>query len=141
MANTAITQKCAAQSVKTINKAEQNYFDLGADIKCYQIILEQHGKEYASYYQTIREKIVQRLKKNYRYYYHDGDVNLSFVLNSNGSLNRIDVELNKSTKDKRLLDVTLMSLQQAAPFLPFPKELQASCLPFSLMISFKEKSD
>lgn len=100
-----------------------------------------HAKEYADYYQAVREKILKKLKDNYRDYYRNGDVDLSFVLNSSGILSRIDVNLGKSTEEKELIGIAILSLQQASPFLPFPKELTVPRLPLSLTISFKEKSN
>ena len=130
-----------AQTIKTADGAGPGYFNLKDDMKSYQIIYKEYGKDYMDYYHAVRERVVQKLKGNYRDHYRDGDVDLSFILNSNGSLGRIDVDLGKSTTDKKLIDIALLSLQQAAPFSPFPKALDAAELPFSLTISFKEKNN
>ena len=130
----------AAQTIKAADSADMGYFSLKADMKSYQIICKEYGKDYTDYYNFVRQKIVQKLKYNYRDYYRDGDVNLFFVLKSNGSLTRIDVDTGRSTADKKLIDIALASLQQASPFRPFPKELNAAELPFSLTISFKENN-
>ena len=117
------------------------YFSLKDDMKSYQIVYKEHGKDYLDYYHDVREKVVQKLKCNYRDHYRNGDVDILFALNSNGSLGRIDVDLGKSTSDKGLIDIALYSLRQASPFAPFPKELNAAELPFSITISFKEKNN
>ena len=91
-----------------------------------------------SYYQSIREKILARLKRNYTSHYNDGDVHLFFVLDKKGTIIRIDVALNRSTKDAKLVDIALLSLQQAAPFGPFPKDQKAPQILFSLIVSFKK---
>jgi len=85
--------------------------------------------------------LTEKLKHNYIDNYNDGDIALSFVLNAKGYLMRIDVDTGKSTKNKTLIDVALLSLQEAAPFPPFPKELDVPQLPFGVTISFKEKND
>ncbi len=92
------------------------------------------------YYRSIREKILAKLKRNYTRHYNDGDVKLFFILNKKGSIVRIDVSLSKSTKDTGLIDTALLSLQQAAPFGPFPKELDFQQVLFGLTVSFKRDS-
>ena len=90
-----------AQTIKTADGAGSGYFNLKDDMKSYQIICKEYGKDYMDYYHAVREKVVQKLKCNYRDHYRDGDVDLSFILNSNGSLGRIDFDLGKSTPSKR----------------------------------------
>ncbi len=137
-----IYSPCAiAQTIKATDSMDPAYFSLKDDMKSYQIIYKEHAKDYLDYYNTIREKVVQKLKYNYRDHYSNGDVDLFFILNSNGSLGRIDVDLGKSTTDNRLIDIAILSIQQASPFPHFPKELDASELPFSLAISFKESKE
>ena len=130
-----------AQTIKAADHIDQSYLSLKDDMKTYEVICKEHAKEYGDYYKTVREKIVKKLKYNYTDYYRNGEVELYFVLNSNGSLKRIDVDTGKSTDDWKLIDVALSSIQQASPFPPFPKELDAAQLPFSLMISFREDNN
>ena len=130
-----------AQTIKVADGIDQSYFNLKDDIKTYEVICKEHAKEYGDYYKTVRERIVKKLKYNYSDYYRNGEVELYFVLNSNGSLKRIDVDTGRSTDDNRLIDVALLSIQQASPFPPFPKELDSAQLPFSLMISFREDNN
>ena len=132
--------KVSAQTIVTTDGLGQGCANIKDDVKSYEIIYKEYGKDYTDYYNAVRQKIVQKLKYNYRDYYRDGDVNLFFVLRSNGSLTRIDVDTGKSTGDKKLIDIALASLQQASPFRPFPKELDAAELPFSLTVSFKENN-
>ncbi|MDD5429046.1 MAG: hypothetical protein PHI58_07445 [Candidatus Omnitrophica bacterium] len=114
-------------------------FSIQEDMKSYEIIYKEHAKEYEDYYKVVREKIVQKLKYNYRYKFRDGNVDMSFVLNCDGTLSRIDVDLDRSTTDRGLIDITVLSLRQASPFPPFPKELPARKLPFGLMVAFKKQ--
>lgn len=133
--------ECYPQTMKAADGADQKYLILNNDMKYYQIICKEHPDEYMSYYRTVREKIMQKLKHNYRDYYHNGDVNLFFVLKSNGALVRADVDLDRSTSDKKLVDIALLSLQQAASFPPFPCDLDVPQLPLSIIISFKENNE
>ena len=135
------TNSTFAQTIKTTNGIDQSCFTLSNDMKCYEVIYKEHGKEYLSYYQLIREKIIQRLKCNYINNYQDGEIILFFVLNAKGSLARIDVDTGRSTKSKELINIALLSLQEASPFPPFPKGLDISELPFTVTVSFKENRD
>jgi len=137
----ALSHSCAAQTIGVKECAAQGYFAVKDDLKVYQVISGEHPKEYADYYRAIRERIAQRLKANYRDHYRSGDVEAFFVLNSNGSLNRIDLDLGRSAKDSSLVDIVASSIAEASPFPPFPKELDAPQLPFGLTVTFKEESD
>jgi hypothetical protein len=110
------------------------------DVKSYQVLSGEYGKSYVDYFNAVREKIVKKLKRNYKSYYHEGDVDLFFVLSANGSLARIDVDMDSSVNDKQLIDIAVLSIQQASPFKPFPKELDERELPFSLTMSFKNNN-
>ncbi len=127
-----------AQSVSVADGIGKGY-GFKEDMKTYEIIYREHGKEYADYYRTVRERIVERLRHNYCYNFRDGDVDLLFVLNSNGTIRRINVDLDASTDKKKLIDVAVLSLQQASPFPPFPDELPYRDMPFELTISFKKR--
>jgi hypothetical protein len=145
-------QGCLAQNIKV----NQNNFGLSADIKCYQIIYKpEEGpsqdidavglndpathKGYVSYYELLREKIKQKLNNNCNGYYKPGDVSVLFTLRSNGSLAKFDIDRAASIKDEGLIDIVSLSLKQASPFPPFPKELSFPEISFSVTISFKEK--
>ena len=134
-----IERPCFAQTIDASGEMDQEYMKLHSDMTTYRIISKDRREDYMSYYRAIREKILAKLKHNYIRHYNDGDVHLFFVLNKKGELARIDVALSKSTKDMKLIDITLSSLQQAAPFGPFPEELKAAGdMPFSIIITFKK---
>ena len=95
--------------------------------------------EYIGYYHLIREKVRARLKENYVGYSTEGDVYLIFVLDSGGRLLEYAIEHSKSTGDKKLLDIAVTSLRQAAPFPAFPKGLSAPRMSFNLLVSFKRR--
>jgi len=100
--------------------------------------IEESGKskeDYINYYQLIREKIRQRLKRNYTNYYDEGDVAVAFVLNSDGSLASAEA----SPADTALAGIAERSVREAAPFPAFPKALTSSKTPFDLVISFRKR--
>jgi len=113
---------------------------INTDMSSYQVTPKEEVDDRSPYYRSIREKILARLKRNYTNHYNNGDVSLFFILNKEGDIVRIDVALSRSTKDVKLIDTALLSLQQAAPFGPFPKNLNTKQVLFSLTISFKKDS-
>jgi len=130
-------QDSIARDIRATNEAIQGHFSLSGGGEFYQILCKEYGEEYTAYYRMVREKIVQKLKHSCKSNFNKGDVKVIFVLNSNGTLNGLAIDVGKSTDDKGLIKVVLLSLQQAAPFPPFPKELSATKLPFSVTVAFK----
>lgn len=132
--------EAAAQVAKELNKIDQqNYVVTGNDMRCYQVLYESTDhSEYATYYQLIREKIKDKLKKNYRYGYKKGEVNISFILNHDGSLIKLDVNSDNSTKNEELVDVAVLSVKQASPFPRFPETLPLLKMSFNIKITFKD---
>lgn len=133
-------QDSVAREIKPTNEVDlsRSTFSLNCDAASYQILYKEHGKGYQSYYKIVREKIIQKLNRNCKDYFKKGDVKIFFILNSSGALNSIAVDIGKSTEDKGLVNIVLLSLQQASPFPPFPKELKASQLPFSVTVAFAD---
>ncbi|MFC1703428.1 energy transducer TonB [Candidatus Omnitrophota bacterium] len=91
---------------------------------------------YLTYYQIIRERIRDLAYLHY-VRYQEGEVFLSFVLSSHGSLKDIRIFDDKSTNDAYLRDVALKSIKDATPFPSFPKELEYPELSFNVIISFE----
>lgn len=123
---------CAAQTPRAVS---------GNDMVSYKITPYENDKEYITYCQMIRERIKERLKNKYTGYFKEGDVDLYFLVRSDGRLLRFDIDPKNSTDDGRLIDITVLSLKKSSPFPPFPKGLDADELPFFVTISFKEKGD
>lgn len=95
--------------------------------------------EYKSYYQVIREKI-----RKYAYYYYkeiqEGEVFLTFSINSGGELIEAAVNQKKSTSDEYLKSIALKSVKEAAPYPKFPEKLKnKNKLSFNVIISFELK--
>ena len=93
---------------------------------------------YLSYNQSIREKIRE---KAYQYVNHpdfaNGEVYLTFVLQSNGILKATKVIEGKTSANVYLKEIGLKSIEESSPFAPFPKELNFPELTFNVIISFE----
>lgn len=95
--------------------------------------------EYKSYYQIIREKIRHQA---YSYYKNleEGEVYLSFILASDGSVNDLIVIEKKTTASAYLTEIARRSVQEAAPYPAFPEKLKKnSQLSFNVSIAFEFK--
>jgi len=118
---------------------EHNYTVSSNDMRSYEIIYESFNKkDYAAYSKAIREKIKERLKNNYTYHFKNGDVNVFFVVKSDGALVDLGVDKETSIKDTELIDIVTRSVKQASPFPHFPKTLPLAKMSFNIKISFKE---
>lgn len=91
---------------------------------------------YINYYQIIREKIRRCAYKNYNRS-DTGEVYLTFVVLSDGSLSQLKVILEKSCNNTYLQEIAFKSIKDASPFPSFPKELNYPQLSFNVIISFE----
>ncbi len=91
---------------------------------------------YATYYQIVRERIRDRAYTNYTKL-SVGEIYLTFIIKSDGALSELQVLENKSEANEFLRAVGLKSLQEAAPFPAFPKDLGYPELTFNVQISFQ----
>jgi len=91
---------------------------------------------YISYYQIVREKIRRSAYQNY-ISNEKGEVYLSFIIARDGALKEVRLSDEKSSVNHYLKDLALRSLQDAAPFPSFPKELDYPQLSFNIIISFE----
>jgi protein TonB len=95
-----------------------------------------NNPSYANYYSLVRGRIKQRAYFNYSEYYA-GEVYLTFILTSEGSLKEVQIIEEKSTGGQYLRTIGLKSIKEATPFPPFPKELNYPELTFNVVISFQ----
>ena len=130
-------QHCAAQAFQ---KPVQSYVSLGNDMRYYEIIYHEDDKDYVTYADAVREKIKHSLKGRYERYYREGDVTFFFIIRSDGTLVKVDIDDKNSTSDTRLIDIVVRSMRGSSPFPPFPKELTDGELPFTLTISFTKNA-
>ena len=95
-----------------------------------------NNPSYANYYSLVRGRIKQRAYFNYSEYYA-GEVYLTFILTSDGSLKEVQIIEDKSSGGPYLRTIGLKSIKEATPFPPFPKELHYPELTFNVVISFQ----
>lgn len=95
---------------------------------------------YLDYYQGIREKIRSAASSSYYNYSQTGDVCLSFILNSDGTLKNIEICESGTNSTNTLKKIALNSVQEAAPFPSFPKGLNQKQLSFNVIISFERET-
>jgi len=91
---------------------------------------------YISYYQLVREKIRRAAYQNYTRS-DTGEVYLSFIISDDGELREVRLNEDRSSSSAYLQRIALRSMQDAAPFPSFPKELDYPQLSFNVIISFQ----
>ncbi|OGW82384.1 MAG: hypothetical protein A3C47_02360 [Omnitrophica bacterium RIFCSPHIGHO2_02_FULL_51_18] len=97
------------------------------------------GRVFASYFAKIKEKIQNIVQRKYSYQnIGDGSVTLLFVLDSDGSLERVSVLEKQSTGDSHVKDFAMQCVRDSAPFGRFPKDLNLGKISFNLTILFEE---
>jgi hypothetical protein len=95
--------------------------------------------EYKSYYQIIREKIKREAYAHYKNL-EEGEVFLSFILASDGSVKDLIVNNQKTTASPSLIDIANRSVKESSPFPGFPEKLKTNPqLSFNVIISFEFK--
>ena len=99
-----------------------------------------NNPNYANYYSLVRARIKQRAYFNYSDNYI-GEVYLTFILTNDGALKELQILENRTTAQQFLRTIGLKSVKEAAPFPPFPKELNYPELTFNVVISFQMKDE
>jgi TonB family protein len=95
-------------------------------------------KYYISYYRLINELL--RDSVIYPDDFSEGEIGLTFVLNSDGSLENIDIMQDTSYNNNSLRETAKQIVKNASPFPPFPKELCQKQLTFNVVFCFRERS-
>lgn len=95
-----------------------------------------NNSSYIGYYQIVREKIRRSAYQNFTHT-ETGEVYLSFIIASDGSLKDILIMDDKSSFSQYLRETSLRSVKSASPFPVFPKELDYPQLSFNVIISFE----
>ncbi|MFH1202267.1 MAG: hypothetical protein V1674_05195 [Candidatus Omnitrophota bacterium] len=91
---------------------------------------------YLSYYQDIRARIKHFAYSNYTRL-EKGEIYMTFIISSDGSLKDIKVLNDKSTDSPYLKGISLKSVKEATPYPNFPKELNYPQLSFNVIISYE----
>jgi len=95
-----------------------------------------NNPSYISYYQIVREKIKRCAYQNYTRT-DVGEVYLSFIIADNGVLKGVRLAEERSSQNPYLKEIALKSINDAAPFPQFPKDLDYPQLTFNVVISFE----
>ncbi|MFH1093251.1 MAG: TonB family protein [Candidatus Omnitrophota bacterium] len=96
------------------------------------------NKSYISYYKLINEQLRQAVI--YPSHFSEGEISLSFVLDSEGKLKNVEVMQTASFENEHLKETAMQIVKRASPFPPFPKNLQQKQLTFNIVFCFKESS-
>ncbi len=91
---------------------------------------------YISYYQIVREKIRRSAYQNYTHN-QTGEVYISFIISNDGLIKGARLVEERSSANEYLKSTALRSVNDAAPFPNFPKELDYPQLSFNIVISFE----
>lgn len=96
----------------------------------------ENTSEYQDYLQSIRNKIGMVADSLSRNSNLNGDITLSFILFSDGSLSSVEVIGWRSSGDKKLQELAKEAVKKASPFEPFPAALSSEKLSFAVTLSF-----
>ena len=95
-----------------------------------------NNPSYISYYQIVREKIRRSAYQNYTHS-ETGEVYISFIISNDGLIKGVRLVDERSSTNDYLRNIALRSVNDAAPFPNFPKELDYPQLSFNIIISFE----
>ena len=76
----------------------------------------------------------------YPSHFSEGEIGLSFILDSDGGLKDVKVIKTTAAESEVLKETAMQIVKRAAPFPPFPKNLQQTQLTFNIVFCFKESS-
>lgn len=127
--------KISAEKINTIPKIEEKKVFTKKTPAKEKITKD---KNYISYYKLINELLRQSVI--YPQNFSEGEVAVSFVLTSDGTLKSVKVLQDTSPYNVCLRETAVQIVKNASPFPPFPKELQQMQLTFSIVICFRERS-
>jgi len=99
--------------------------------------LEYGESDALSYLLAVRNRINTYVHRNYDPSMGRGEVQLHFILNSNGGVKSVSILRESGEIDRRLRDFCLDSIHRSAPFDPFPGGLNLPRAAFNISISFK----
>jgi len=95
-------------------------------------------KVYISYYKLVNEQLRQSAKC--REDFSEGEIEVSFVVSSDGQLRSVEVLPDASCPDSFLRETAMQIVKKASPFPPFPDNLPLTQLTFNVVICFRDKS-
>lgn len=97
------------------------------------------GKVFTSYFGTVKEKIYQVIRRKYpQQNVTKGSVTLIFILDRSGQLENVWVADKQTAADAAARDFAVRCLKGAAPFPPFPRELNIPKITFNVTVVFED---
>ncbi|NQT23113.1 MAG: energy transducer TonB [Candidatus Omnitrophica bacterium] len=100
--------------------------------------LSNNLEEYIQYYELIREKIRKEASDTYKYGNNEGEVGVSFEVDSAGIIKKISHIPRSHSADNRLVNLALESVEKSSPFPAFPKTFKKDSLTFNLTVVFEK---
>lgn len=93
-------------------------------------------------YLAYKEKIRSKIQDQAYFYFNgssveSGDVQLAFIIDSQGVLKQVKVLGGSAAGSENLHQIGIMSIKEASPFPPLPEGQYYPELPFEIVISFK----
>lgn len=120
------------QKAKVVNQKPQKRKVSVPAVEVQQI----NNPVYINYYQIVRSRIRDRAYANYERF-ESGEVYLTFMLDSQGSLKRIKIIEERTRANQYLRQISMRSIEESNPFPPFPSDLQYPELSFNVIISYE----
>lgn len=120
------------QKAKVVNQKPQKRKVSVPAVEAQQI----NNPVYINYYQIVRSRIRDRAYANYERF-ESGEVYLTFMLDSQGSLKRIKIIEERTRANQYLRQISMRSIEESNPFPPFPSDLQYPELSFNVIISYE----
>ena len=98
------------------------------------------GKIFVGYFTDVKRKIQNTFSGRFAHRYSTrGGVELGFIVNSQGFLEKVAVLPKGTEANERLQELAIQCLRESAPFGPFPPELQSdSSITFSIVLYFED---
>lgn len=94
---------------------------------------------FADYFSLVKSRIQEKLRQKCQgRKIGSGSVELAFVLQSNGHLQKVFVMERRSQADPQLKNLAIESLRESAPFEGFPKDFNARQIAFNLTVYFDD---
>lgn len=105
----------------------------------YAAPLQKGASDVLNYIRAVRSWINDFIRENYSPFMGEGEAVMHFVLNSDGSVDSIEMLENDVGANKRLRELCTDSILLSSPFKPFPESLDLPQASFNISISFKRR--
>jgi len=135
--NNLTVDRFTPPEIKTPSYKTKKILNKKTEVKPLVDTKTQNSHGYITYSQLLRAKIKRYVK--YPDSLVSGQVYLDFALDSSGKLKMIKINEEESSSNVALRIAALESIKKAAPFPPFPDELNQGEATFKIIISFQNE--